>query len=872
VADERWAQISRIYNDAAALPLVDRPAFLRNACGDDAVLRAEIESLFVDDSGVKSLLESKVSQRTLIGQRIGGYDILSLLGAGGMGEVYRARDMKLGREVALKVLARPVASDSAYLQRFEEEARLASALNHPNIVTIYGVGEEGDISYIAMEFVRGRTLRERLAERAFRVGEVLDLAAPLADALATAHASDIMHRDLKPENVMITSEGLVKVLDFGLANHPRRLASLVQTEDDVATRAALTEEGVILGTVGYMSPEQASGRPASLASDQFSFGVILYEMFCGRRPFERDTAVETLSAIIREQPTAIRTLNASVTLPLQQVVERCLAKNPAHRYANTRQLAAELRDIREHWDRATEAGAPHVVAAALPASTTAPGGATRVGVTRRRALWLAGGVVTTGAVGLSAWRLWPRDTGIRVLAVLPFSNVANDADIDYLCDGITETLIHQISRLPSLTVMARTTVFNFKGKDIDPREAGRQLGVKAILTGTVTSRSGRLRITAELVEVETGELLWGKTYDRAAAEVVSVQDEIASAIIDDGIRLRLSGDERRRLVRHFTDDPEAYEWYLRARHAVLKGSEEDILQARDLLVRATARDPQFALAYNGLATSYGTAAIEGYERPADALLLADVSNRRALALDPELPEGRATAGFIAFSNWDWATAEREFKIAAEAGGAFATQTLLPYALQRWALGHPDDAVRVMRMIRQADPLTPYFAVFEALFLFHSGQLDMAAALYETTIRDHPSDTAFIGLAEVRREQGRFEEAIEARRRAHEAAGHDSLVEASKTARGAEGYRQIERMAARQELEELQRRATTAYVSPLDFARAYAQLGQAEQAFSYLDAAFADRTPGLAFLKADRVWDAIRGDPRFLAAVRRVGLP
>ena len=304
------------------------------------------------------------------GRQLGGYEILSLLGAGGMGEVYRARDVKLGREVALKVLARSAGSDPAYLQRFEEEARLASVLNHPNIVTIYGVGEEGDIAYIAMELVRGRTLRELLAERALRIGEVLDLAAPLADALAAAHASGIVHRDLKPENVMVTSEGLVKVLDFGLAKHPVRLDSLDHAQDDVATRAALTHDGMILGTVGYMSPEQAAGRPAGLASDQFSFGVILYEMFCGRRPFERDTAVETLSAIIREQPPAIQTVNPGVTFPIQQIVERCLAKKPGDRYAKTRQLANELREIRDQWDRASESGAAQVLTTALPATTT----------------------------------------------------------------------------------------------------------------------------------------------------------------------------------------------------------------------------------------------------------------------------------------------------------------------------------------------------------------------------------------------------------------------------------------------------------------------------------------------------------------------
>ena len=365
---------------------------------------------------------------TFAGRQLGGYQILSLLGVGGMGEVYRARDLKLGREVALKVLAKSAAPDPSYLQRFEEEARLASVLNHPNIVTIYGVGEEGDIAFIAMELVRGLTLRALLADGVLRIGEVLDLAAPLADALAAAHDSGIVHRDLKPENVMVTAEGLVKVLDFGLAKRPRGLADFA--EDQVETRVALTQDGMILGTVNYMSPEQAAGRPAGIASDQFAFGVVFYELLSGQRAFERDTSVETLSAIIREHPTPIREIRAAVTVPIQQIVDRCLAKSPADRYADTRQLAAQLREIRGQWNHAVESDAPHVLTA-RPTSTTASRVVSPViGVTRRRALWLAGGAITTVAAGLSAWRFWPRDTGIRRMAVLPFSNVAKDADVD----------------------------------------------------------------------------------------------------------------------------------------------------------------------------------------------------------------------------------------------------------------------------------------------------------------------------------------------------------------------------------------------------------------------------------------------------------
>jgi tetratricopeptide (TPR) repeat protein len=398
--------------------------------------------------------------------------------------------------------------------------------------------------------------------------------------------------------------------------------------------------------------------------------------------------------------------------------------------------------------------------------------------------------------------------------------------------------------------------------------------VDAILTGTVTRRSGRLRITAELVDVTTGVQLWGNTYDREAVQVVSVQDEIASAIMDEGIRLRLTGAQRRELARHPTDDPEAYEWYLRARHAIDKVREEDILQARELLQRATARDPRFALAHSLLAATYVTMAIDGFERPADAFLLANVSNRRAVELDSELPAVHAvTAGIAFLFGWDWTTAEREYAIAIKApSGLLPTDQLVPYALERWALGHPDDALRIMRRIRQADPLTSSMAVLEADFLFYSGQLDAAVALYETTIRDEPMAGAFFGLAEVLRAQGRFDKAIEARRRGHQAQGDDFLVDHLERARGAAGYAQIEKAAARHELEALRSRAATAYVSPLDLARTHAQLGETEQAFSYFDAAFDDRAAGLVFLKVDRAWDAIRGDPRFVAAVRRVGLP
>lgn len=849
---DRWTRTERVYHAALERAASEQAAFLDEVCAGDEALRREVQALLEYEARAESFLERPALEEaaktlaedrgpSLTERQIGGYQILSFVGAGGVGEVYRARDTRLGREVALKVLARSMAADPAYVRRFEEEARSASVLNHPNIVTIYGVGEEGDIAYIAMELVQGRTLREICAGDAVPVKEVLNLAAQMADALAVAHESGIAHLDLKPENVMVTAGGLVKVLDFGLA---RRQNAMPQV--------ALTENGMIRGTVGYMSPEQAAGRPAGLRSDQFSFGVILYEMLSGSRAFERGTAIETLSAIVHEQPAAINSLNADVPTPLQQIVERCLAKDPADRYQDTRQLAVELRQIRDQWDRAAPS------------------------LTRRRAIWLAVAAAVTAASGLAAWRLWPRDRVIQSVAVLPFVNAVNDEDAEYLCDGITESLIQRISHLPSLKVMARSTVFNFKGKTVDPRDAGRQLAVDAILTGSVTRRSGRLLITAELVDVATGVRLWSNTYDRAAADVLVVQDEIASAIVDEGIRLRLSDDERRQLVRHPTDDPDAYELYLRARHLQMRETEGDYLNARELLQHAIARDQKFALAYAALAGTYGAMAVDGFERPTDAWPQSNRNVRQALALNPDLPDAHAASAVEAFFfNWDWAGAEREWRIAMQtSGGDVEPELLLAYGLERWALGRPEDALQLARKAREMDPLSSGFIVREADLLLQTGQLDTAVSLYEKVIHDEPGDPrAYFGLADVRRTQGRFNEAIAVRRKGHELAGDDALQDVPAKAQGEAGYRQIEQAAARLELAGIERRdARGDYASPLDFARAYARLGDKEKAFGYFAAAFEDRAPGLVFLNVDRAWDSIRDDARFRAYVRRVGLP
>jgi serine/threonine-protein kinase len=879
---ERWREIESLFHAVHDCPSARREELLARVAPD---VRREVESLLAQhdlngplDRPAVDHLGSSTSDpgppfaepplRLEPGLALGAYRVTSTLGRGGMGEVYRARDTTLDRDVALKVLPEAFVSDPARVARFQGEAKALAALNHPNIAAIYGLVEDNGTTALVLELVEGPTLAEHIDARRLPLAEAMRIASQIADALDAAHARGIIHRDLKPANIKVRQDGTVKVLDFGLATRPTDPAEPT-AQNAGPGRTGLTAAGVVLGTVGYMSPEQASGRPAEFASDQFSFGMILFELLTGERPFERERSGDTLLAIAREHPPALRALNPDVPIELQQLVERCLAKRPDERYTDSRDLAARVRQLRDEIAARARQSADRTSPARRFAD---PSWLQRVFRFRRAAI--PAGLLAIVLAVIVSWRPWTAATGVQTLAVMPFVNVAGDPEIEYLCDGIAENLIQQISRLPALTVMARSAVFNFKGRDVSAREVGRQLGVDAVLTGTVARQGARLRITAELMEVATGARLWGRSYDREATDIVDVQDEIASAIVEESTQLRLSGDDRRVLNRRITDDPEAYDAYIRARHAMFGNSEQDLLEARDLLIRATQRDPRFAAAFKLLGGSYVTMAVNGYERPTTAFPLANQNVNRALELDPRMAEAHATKATVAFFfDWDWAGAEREWSLANSLPpGMFQTQELVAYSLYRWVLAGPDDALRVARQLRTIDPLTPSYMVLEADYLFHTKQFAAAESLYQRTLASQPTVTALFGVAETRRAQRRFDEAITARLRAHEAAGDEFVGTLPTPLRGEEGYRQLERAALRYELETWEAREALAYVSPLDFARAYAQLGEADQAFSYFDEAFNDRAPGLVFLKVDSAWDQIRHDRRFADAIRRAGLP
>ena len=799
----------------------------------------------------------------MIGETIAHYEILDKLGEGGMGEVYRAEDTTLKRQIALKVLPADLAASQERLERLRREAEALAALDHPNIVTLHSLEEADGIRFLTMQLVEGTDLSEQIPGNGMPLSRLLDLAIPMADALAAAHDRDIVHRDLKPGNIMITREGRVKVLDFGLA---KRLSSSEMTLAATRDEATLTQPGTAVGTVAYMAPEQLRGEPAQMASDIWALGVVLYEMATGMRPFKGQTGFQLSAAVLSDAPAP---LESYVPPALRGVIERCLEKKPSERYQDGSEVRAALGAIQA--GDSVPAPPSQMRTAVHPSRTARP---PVVALTRRSLAWL-GATVAISIAGVATWSLWPGSSMVHSLAVLPFENTLQDEESDYLCDGVAESLIHQVSKLPSVRVTPLSAVLNLKDQNVDPVEVGRLLGVETILAGTLSRDAGRLQITAELLDASSGTQLWTKTYDRPAAELLDIEEEIAGAILDDGLRLELSSDERRELARPPTTNGEAYDLYLQARSLQRRATEDDYLQAVELLQRATVRDPEYAQAYLMLAGIHTGMVIDGYVRPTDGWAQANRHLRQALALEPDMPDAAAVRhGLAFFFDWDWEGAEQERRLAMQSPiGEFDPDLLRTYSLELAALGRPDEALELARRSRELDPLSIGLAMLEADYLVRAGQIDAAIALYERTIEVEPDNSdQYFGLADALFQQGRYDDALEARHRAHAIAGDDALEDLFATASGEEGYRRIDQEWVQMQLVWLQARAAWGYVSPLDFARAYSLLGEKEKAFEHLEQAFVDHSPMLVFLNADRAMDNIRDDPRFTEAVHRVGLP
>jgi serine/threonine protein kinase/tetratricopeptide (TPR) repeat protein len=736
------------------------------------------------------------------GDLLGPYEIVAPLGAGGMGEVYRARDPRLGREVAIKVLPEHLARNPEYRQRFEREARAVAALSHPNIVAIHDVGEHRGSHFVVTELLEGQTLRARLAGGAIEWREAAALGAALAEGVAAAHAKGITHRDLKPENVFVTADGRVKVLDFGLA---RREPPLSGTEE-TAAGAMQTQAGTVLGTIGYMSPEQARGEPATPASDVFAIGCVLYEMFSGRKAFVRATVVDSLAAILREEPPALTSLSP-VPAALAATVVRCLEKEPARRPASAREVAAVLRST----PSATEASAAE-----------------------------------------------PADS----LAVLPFASVGGP-DAEYLGDGIAESLINAFSRFPDLRVVPRSAAFRHKNSALEPSQIGRELRARLLLSGRVVERGGRLSVQVELVDAAADKQIWGERFLRDLSDIFAVEEEISRQIAEK-LRVKLAGGEKRGIARGKTSNPEAYQLYLKGRYQWARRTPESLQRAREYFVQALERDPNYAMAYVGLVdaltvlTYYGV--IPGDQACPEILSAA----RRAVEVDPALPEGRSALGWSLMFDLDWAGSEREFQAALKLDPD-CVHALDWFGLMRSAQGRTREAAQLLARARALEPVSLVLMQHTAWISVHDRRYDDAVAECGKALELDPHYLpALLWRAVACQGMGRHEEALEAVQKASALSKLWNLHVAQALA--AAGRTEDARRMMASELQ------SPAPVDPYQAALAYAALGEREAAFEWLEKGVARRSLFmLTWIRNDPRVNSLRDDPRFAAVLRRLGL-
>jgi TolB-like protein/tRNA A-37 threonylcarbamoyl transferase component Bud32/Tfp pilus assembly protein PilF len=752
-----------------------------------------------------------------------------------MGEVYRARDSRLDRDVAIKVLPERLARDPQALGRFEREAKAVAALSHPNILAIHDFGRDGAVTYAVTELLEGETLRARLARGALPWRKAVETGIAIADGLSAAHSKGIVHRDLKPENLFLTQDGRVKILDFGLARGTSTSAA------ESAEAATVTEEGVTLGTVGYMSPEQVRGTPADARSDIFSLGCVLYEMVAARRAFSRETAAQTMAAILEAQPRDLSSTGREIPAAFENVIAHCLEKNPPERFHSAHDLALAL-----HATLSSPADAPRSPARrwAIPAVCLAA-------------------LLLTAAVYWFAVRPKPIDS----LAVLPFVNVGGDPNAEYLSDGITESLINNLSQLPKLRVVPRTLVEAYKGKQADPRKLGQELHVRAILTGKVVHRGDSLHVQTELVDCDLLSQLWGDQYDRKFSEILAVQEEIARQV-SEKLRLRPTGEQQKQLARRSTQNTEAYQLYLRGRYEWNRRTAARLKTAVDYFRQAIEKDPGYSLAYGGLAQSYALFNIYDVEKAADSCPKAKDAAARALQIDSNLVEPHAALVWIKLScDWDWAGSEAEFKRSVQIDPNDGVLRGFHAAYLK-AMGRLDDAVAETKRGSELEPLSLNLASLYGRELYFAGRYDEALVqLRKALDMDSTFGDGLMYLGWVYERKHMFDEAIRTLQEAIKVSGGDPrCVSSLGHVYAISGKRKL----AEEQLELL--KAAQRYVGTYEIAVVYAGLGNKDEAFRWLEASYREKYLWILWLRIDPRLENLRGDPRFADIVRRVGLP